>query len=161
MERNFTNENFERFLRQNADGLRMRPSDKVWSGISRNLNRRKRRFGFLLLTSLMIATGLGYHYTAHAPRINTPASFTQPSVQNSLTSKETPSATRSVGSRFTEGRHQTAASIIALAPPERNESNNGTTAMEAVNQEKQQADPDNTSISDNKSFQNTIVDSYT
>ena len=61
MERNFTNENFERFLRQNADGLRMRPSDKVWGSIARRLNRRRRRFGLLLACSLMVAGGLGYY----------------------------------------------------------------------------------------------------
>jgi hypothetical protein len=60
MERNFTNENFEEFLRQNADGLRMRPSDKVWKGISRNLNKRRRRFGFLFTVSLLLTGAFSY-----------------------------------------------------------------------------------------------------
>lgn len=63
MERNFTNENFERFLRQNADGLRMRPSDKVWKGIHRQMNRKRRRLGFLLTFSLLITSALGYYLT--------------------------------------------------------------------------------------------------
>jgi len=65
MERNFTNENFERFLRQNADGLRMRPADKVWKGISRHLNRRRRRIGFILSVSILALSSLGYYYSEH------------------------------------------------------------------------------------------------
>src|SRR3954468_12677727 len=65
MERNFTNENFERFLRQNADGLRMRPADKVWKGISRHLNRRRRRIGFVLSVSILALSSLGYYYSEH------------------------------------------------------------------------------------------------
>jgi hypothetical protein len=63
MEREFTDENFERFLQQNADGLRMHPSDKVWKGISRNLNKRKIRFDFILGISLLATTSLGYYVT--------------------------------------------------------------------------------------------------
>lgn len=61
MEKNFTNENFERFLRQNTDGLRMRPSAKVWKSISSHLNKRRRRIGFILGCSLLLTTGLGYY----------------------------------------------------------------------------------------------------
>jgi len=61
MERNFTNENMEEFLRQSADGLRMRPSARVWKGISSHLNRRRRKFGLLLGTSLLLTTALSYY----------------------------------------------------------------------------------------------------
>jgi hypothetical protein len=60
MERNFANENMEEFLRRSTDGLRMRPSAKVWKGISSQLNKRRRRIGFILGTSLLITTALGY-----------------------------------------------------------------------------------------------------
>jgi len=60
MERNFTNGDFEDFLRQNSDELRMRPSDKVWKGVSKNLNRKKRRLGFGLMFGLLLTGGLGY-----------------------------------------------------------------------------------------------------
>lgn len=60
MERDFSNENMEEFLRRSTDGLRMRPSAKVWKGISRQLNRR-RRIGFILGASLLLTTALGYY----------------------------------------------------------------------------------------------------
>lgn len=83
MERNYTNENFERFLRQNADGLRMRPSDKVWKGINRDLNKRRRRIGFFLAFALLISTAAGYYFieqgfgtASHTARQQVPASVT-------------------------------------------------------------------------------------
>ena len=60
MERNFANENMEEFLRRNTDGLRMRPTAKVWKGISSHLNRRRRTFGLILGTSLVLTTAFGY-----------------------------------------------------------------------------------------------------
>src|SRR4051794_28072740 len=61
MERNFTDENFEHFLKQNADGLRMRPTDKVWKGISNRINNRRRKTRIIFGISLLIATALGYY----------------------------------------------------------------------------------------------------
>jgi len=84
MKRNFTNENFEGFLQQNADSLRMRPSDKVWSGINRHLNRRRRILGFTLGFSLLIITGIGYYFagpSAGPASLNTPHS-NKPSTNN-------------------------------------------------------------------------------
>lgn len=60
MERNFANENMEDFLRQNAGALRMRPSARVWKGISSHL-RRRRKMGWLLGTSLLLTTALGFY----------------------------------------------------------------------------------------------------
>jgi hypothetical protein len=60
MERNFQNENVEEFLRQNTDGLRMRPSAKVWKGISNHLTIRRRKLGFILGTSLLLTTALSF-----------------------------------------------------------------------------------------------------
>lgn len=68
MERNFTNENFEGFLRQNADGLRMRPSDKVWKGISSHLNRRRRRVIIVLSIALLTISALGYNWLENSAR---------------------------------------------------------------------------------------------
>src|SRR5256885_4769349 len=60
MERNFTNENLERFIRQNADSLKMRPRASVWKGIANNLSRRKRRTIYIFGSLLLIATAIGY-----------------------------------------------------------------------------------------------------
>lgn len=62
MERNFTNENFERFLRQNADNLRMRPNEKVWKEISSRLTRTRRRYTIILSAMLLISSGLAYEW---------------------------------------------------------------------------------------------------
>src|SRR5829696_5357903 len=60
MKRNFTNENFEDFLRESAEELRMRPSDKVWKSISSHLNQRRRRVGFAIGTFLLALSTFAY-----------------------------------------------------------------------------------------------------
>ncbi|MFL5741710.1 MAG: hypothetical protein ACJ75B_15900 [Flavisolibacter sp.] len=78
MKRNFTNENFEQFLQQNADGLRMRPSDKVWKGISRKLNEDRRRWYYIFGFSLLLFTGLGYYLTQNSEKSTASRSTVQP-----------------------------------------------------------------------------------
>lgn len=93
MKRNFTHENFEAFLQRNADGLRMRPSDKVWTGIARNLNRRRRIFGFTLGVSLLLLTGLGYYWntypTASSLRVSHPSQPVQEKISPQVHNEET------------------------------------------------------------------------
>lgn len=60
MERNSTNDNFEHFLQQNAEDFRIHPSPKVWEGVSKNLNKRKRRFYFGFITFLVSSSIIGY-----------------------------------------------------------------------------------------------------
>ncbi|HEU4472755.1 MAG TPA: hypothetical protein VFR58_16790 [Flavisolibacter sp.] len=82
MERNFTDENFEDFLRQNADGLRMRPSDEVWKGISSRLNKRRRRWlGFGLTVGLMITGSLGYLMTKNTEGSQAPLAKGMPETE--------------------------------------------------------------------------------
>src|SRR5689334_5857624 len=54
MERNFNNE-FERFLKENADQYRMYPSGKVWSGIYNSLHTRRKWYGLGII--LLLITG--------------------------------------------------------------------------------------------------------
>jgi hypothetical protein len=68
MEKNFTDENMEEFLRRNADGLVMRPSAKVWKGISSHLKRRRQKIGLVLGTSLLLTTALGYYVVNQSPK---------------------------------------------------------------------------------------------
>ncbi len=55
MERNFSNRDFEQFVKQNADQYRMFPSENVWTEIHNTLHSRRRWYGIglalLLLTS--------------------------------------------------------------------------------------------------------------
>lgn len=54
MERNFNNE-FERFLKENADQYRLYPSSKVWNGIYSALHTRRKWFGLGMV--LLLVTG--------------------------------------------------------------------------------------------------------
>lgn len=56
MESNFNNNDFERFLKQNADQYRMFPSENVWEGIHSSLHTRRRWHG-LWLALLLLTTG--------------------------------------------------------------------------------------------------------
>ena len=88
MERNFTNENFERFLRQNADSLRMRPTEKVWKEISSHLTRSRRRFTIFLSVLLLITSSLAYEWFTPKVIKHTIGSANQ-TAQN-VTSKDQP-----------------------------------------------------------------------
>lgn len=60
MQRDFFDENFEWFLKRNADSFKMTASDQVWSSISRELKKRRRRMNWTMAASFMILSGLGY-----------------------------------------------------------------------------------------------------
>ncbi|RPD45623.1 hypothetical protein [Paracnuella aquatica] len=57
MERKFHQDDFDQFLKDNADDLRMKPSAAVWENISKELNRKKRRVAALLLAGVMLLSG--------------------------------------------------------------------------------------------------------
>ncbi len=57
MENRFDNNDFEQFVKQNADQYRMFPSDKVWKGIHHNLHTRRRWYG-IGLGLLILTTGV-------------------------------------------------------------------------------------------------------
>lgn len=89
MERNSTNENFEHFLRQNAEEYRMRPSSKVWEGIADNLSKRKRRFYLGLLALLISSSILGYtildlSFVKIAETVSPVTKPSVPAIKNSL-----------------------------------------------------------------------------
>lgn len=62
----FTDDSLEDFLKQNSDRFQMRPSDKVWKGISDNLKRRNRRIGWFTGFFLVAASLSGYLVSQHA-----------------------------------------------------------------------------------------------
>src|SRR5215217_5578749 len=72
MKKHFTHENFERFLKDNADDLQMRPSANVWSRIENRMNRRRR---WVFLTSaffLLTASVFGYLIVDHSKNVADP-----------------------------------------------------------------------------------------
>src|SRR5215475_11048216 len=83
MQRNFNNE-FERFLKENADQYRMYPSKRVWKGIYSSLHSRRKWFG--LGTALLLVTGglitLLITNTSKEPviTINKPTEVTKPAI---------------------------------------------------------------------------------
>ncbi|HMG66517.1 MAG TPA: hypothetical protein VK588_02490 [Chitinophagaceae bacterium] len=73
MERKFNNE-FERFLKENADQYRLYPSSKVWNGIYTALHTRRKWFGLgiaLLLITGTLVTFLITHSSKETTTINT------------------------------------------------------------------------------------------
>src|SRR5688500_13752707 len=58
MENKFNNEDFEHFLKENADQYRMFPSEKVWKGIHKSIHSRPKWYGFglsfLILTTSVV-----------------------------------------------------------------------------------------------------------
>lgn len=65
MERNSYNGDFERFLRDNANGYRMYPSEKVWKGVHRSLHVRPKwyRLSALLLLFSFLTTGMVFIFS--------------------------------------------------------------------------------------------------
>ncbi|MBD0276656.1 MAG: hypothetical protein ICV81_01645 [Flavisolibacter sp.] len=61
MLKNFSHEDWERFLKQSADQLRMQPSHKVWRRISWDLQTRKRRIALASVAVLCTALSLSYY----------------------------------------------------------------------------------------------------
>lgn len=60
MKREFQDENFEEFLKRNADNLRMKAPERLWEKLSGELNKGRRRFGTGLSAFLLTTAVLGY-----------------------------------------------------------------------------------------------------
>ena len=92
MQSNFTNDDFEQFLKQSADSCRMRPSDKVWKGVSKHLNERKRRVRFATGIFLMAASLVGFYLVDSSKSIHrtTPSTTAEVNHTNASTSGQQP-----------------------------------------------------------------------
>lgn len=73
---NFKNEDFERFLKGSADGLRMRPSDAVWTKINARMNRRRRGVVITSAIFLLTASLFGYYLVDSAKSLDDPMATT-------------------------------------------------------------------------------------
>ncbi|MGV3530614.1 MAG: hypothetical protein ACO1OO_17055 [Flavisolibacter sp.] len=108
MKRDFFDENFEWFLRRQADSFRMQASDKVWTQVSRELHKRRRRINMSLAALFLLVSGFGYFFISHSVKplpdvaqnkTNQPAKATLPSANN----KASTDASRSVVAAITNG----------------------------------------------------------
>lgn len=70
MQRNLNHDEFEQFLQEQADGLRMHPSLRVWKNIAKELDRNKRRLsGVFALSLLLISCGFIVWKIATVPSV--------------------------------------------------------------------------------------------
>lgn len=70
MDQNYFEDEFEQFLRENADQHRMYPSDGVWSSIYRQLHAKRRRIALGVMLFMAIS-GILWLANIH-PAVNTP-----------------------------------------------------------------------------------------
>lgn len=70
MERNFNNE-FERFLKENADQYRLYPSAKVWRGVYNTLHTRRKWYGAGIILLLLTGSLVGVLVTHSSKEIAT------------------------------------------------------------------------------------------
>ena len=169
MKRDFTNENFERFLKQSADNLRMKAPDRVWQNLSHELNKRRRRFILGLGTFLLIASTTGFFITNNVSKQATAVA---------LQSQEQPSAS-SLKNALSEKRVSDSKLVLPLAQQSSNSQTLGNPIVQIVSKNnfsatgstdighEKVAEANNlTGVKTNElSFENnfapTIVDSYT
>ena len=76
MESNFSNNDFEQYVKQNADQYRMFPSEKVWKGVNNALHTRRKWYAFWLGFILLLTGGaVTWVMTGH-PALDKHDSFT-------------------------------------------------------------------------------------
>lgn len=158
MKRNFTNENLEELLRRSANGLRMRPSDKVWKEISKSLHKKRRRAGIALGTLLIAIGTLGYFALENSARpvktIGTTHQFQTP-VEKTF-SKNSPGA-HSSGTIQSPGSisfSQPLAKHNLIAAQKTNALSSDVASLETTTAINENAE------TDSNTFTSTIVDSY-
>ncbi|TMI88535.1 MAG: hypothetical protein E6H08_17755, partial [Bacteroidetes bacterium] len=93
MESNFSNRDFEQYVKQNADQYRMFPSDKVWRGVNNALHTRRKWYGFWLSFLLLLTGGAVTWVMTSSPASNEQDVTTSKSIRPSAASVETKMAT--------------------------------------------------------------------
>lgn len=159
MESNFLNDEFEDFLKQSADGIRMRPSDQVWQGIAANLKKRRRRVAFASSAFLLLSSVLGYFLIDNSKQLAPTPVATLPSEiqgKNNVPSSPSHSLTSTAS---------TEAKVIDIKQRPTNATGNAVTADQSTYQQKNngaelsQHVPTLMTLTANNGFTPTIVDS--
>ena len=129
MKRELTHENFEHFLKQNADNLRMKAPEKVWQNVSRELHKRRRRLIIGLSTFLFMASVTGYYLISHS--ISTEKTPLQSFTQQLTTRTEQPVISRKNQSQPSINKQEVIRSNERLANQNRTQSfsNKGNAAF--------------------------------
>src|SRR5688500_14194581 len=92
MQRKINHDDFESFLRQSADQVRMHPTSAVWKSISKDLKKKRRRW-FAIVASILITVSTGGYLfwdnidfsSPGTTELTKPSGSTgSPSVQNSI-----------------------------------------------------------------------------
>ncbi|MET0465611.1 MAG: hypothetical protein ABW007_20790 [Chitinophagaceae bacterium] len=91
MESNYSNRDFEQFVKQNADEYRMFPSEKVWSGVNNALHTRRRWSGFGLAFLLLLTGGAVSWVMNMYPVSKKSQDIASIKSSNSITESESPS----------------------------------------------------------------------
>jgi hypothetical protein len=88
MKDRFHDNEFEQFLKRNADQYRMFPSEKVWTGIHNSLHSRRKWFGFGVAL-LVLSTGIVSLVMLMSPTVNQQLSENVQQKSGIITVKET------------------------------------------------------------------------
>ena len=158
MKSDFKPENFEEFLKRNADNLRMKAPEKIWQNITGELNKTRKRFGaglsaFLILTSLLAY--LTISNTAKQVRVT---DIPVPAEQSSSTTASSAKVTATGRASATTNRFATGNTGQPMTSQlESVASGEKTTAPPMVEPTKIAA---TTPLPEAASFEPTVVDSY-
>jgi hypothetical protein len=97
MQRKINHDDFERFLQQNAEQVRMYPSSAVWKNISKDLNKKRSRW-FAFVASLIITVSTGGYLlwnefnttTAENKQVSSPSKMVPSTLPQSRVSSTVP-----------------------------------------------------------------------
>ena len=169
MKRDFTNENFERFLKQSADNLRMKAPERVWQNLSKELNRRRRRFIFGISAFLIIGSALTTGFFISSNDLKQPSIVSQNQEQPSASSlKNEPITQESSTSKVTSFLLQPETSFNTGNSPVQTVAKTQLVSFNSTGiGEKKIAEPTNLTVVNSSelfhlenNFTATIVDSY-
>ncbi len=128
MKKHFTHENFERFLKEAADDLQMRPTPDMWARIERRMSRRRRRMLFTSAFFLVTASLFGYLIVDRSKTGTDPFAGVQ-TVQQKGDAKPTQTITNPVATNKPTQRSTATASHASVASLQKNH-----TAIQTRNQ---------------------------
>ncbi|HEV7329863.1 MAG TPA: hypothetical protein VGN63_02390 [Flavisolibacter sp.] len=154
MKSEFKHENFEEFLKRNADNLRMKAPEKIWENITGELKKSRKRFGAGLSAFLMFTSLLAYltiSNTAKQVRVtDVPAPAEQARSQTTSSAK---AVTIAAPTGINKNINRT------TTPSQASTGDNDENIVTALTAEPE-ANPGSAELLADNDFEATIVDSY-